>query len=274
MARATLTPLRDLDFHDGLLRGLSVYYGDAGLSKTWTRLVDRCEREHAGLKGAALTRSRRDWARRFETAVVGYARASKSPFIGHLLEEIRERPHGDLEHFVNRGQSACKRWLLRELRNAVGPRVGSVLVLGGWYGALATLLLEHGEVRARRVESVDLDPACTATALRLNREHAAAGRFTARTADMLRVDLTAEPRPDVVVNTSCEHVARFSEWFARVPAGTTLVLQSNDYYADPQHVNCVPDLETFRRQAPLARVRFAGSLPTRKYTRFMLIGEK
>lgn len=274
MARAALTPLRDLDFHDGLLRGLSVFYGDAGMARAWTRLVDRCEREHAGLSGTALARSRREWARRFEETVAGYAREARSPFLTYLLEEIHERPHGDLEHFVNRGQSACKRWLLKELRRAVGPRVGTVLVLGGWYGALSTLLLEHGEVRARRVVSVDLDPACTATALRLNRGHAAAGRFAARTADMLSLDLSAEPRPDVIVNTSCEHVARFEEWFARVPAGVTLVLQSNDYYEDPQHVNCVPDLEAFARQAPLARVRFAGSLPTRKYTRFMLIGEK
>jgi len=52
------------------------------------------------------------------------------------------------------------------------------------------------------------------------------------------------------------------------------VLQSNDYFACAEHVNCVSDLAEFRVRAPLSDVLFAGERRMRRYTRFMLIGRK
>lgn len=57
-----------------------------------------------------------------------------------------------------------------------------------------------------------------------------------------------------------------------LPRGTRVLLQSNDYFSEPTHVNCVTSLEAFIEQTRLATVEFAGSLPMKKYTRFMLIG--
>jgi hypothetical protein len=79
---------------------------------------------------------------------------------------------------------------------------------------------------------------------------------------------------DLVINTSCEHLAEFGRWYERIPDGKRLVLQSNDYFACDQHVNCVPDLDAFRAQAPLRDVLFAGERRMRRYVRFMLIGRK
>ncbi len=77
------------------------------------------------------------------------------------------------------------------------------------------------------------------------------------------------------MNTSCEHLPDFAGWFARVPAGQLVVLQSNDYYAMDEHVNCVPDLAAFRAQAPLARALYSpGRDRTSTTRRFMLIGRK
>ena len=74
--------------------------------------------------------------------------------------------------------------------------------------------------------------------------------------------------------TSCEHLAEFARWYTRIPAGKRLVLQSNDYFACEQHVNCVPDLAAFRAQAPMRDVLFAGERKMRRYVRFMLMGRK
>ncbi|HET6803602.1 MAG TPA: class I SAM-dependent methyltransferase, partial [Casimicrobiaceae bacterium] len=79
---------------------------------------------------------------------------------------------------------------------------------------------------------------------------------------------------DLVVNTSCEHLPDFPRWYARVPAGQLVVLQSNDYFACTEHVNSVRDLAAFEAQAPLSDVLFAGERKLRRYTRFMLIGRK
>ena len=102
-------------------------------------------------------------------------------------------------------------------------------------------------------------------------------RFAAVTADMLDCAY-APPQagdvPDLVVNTSCEHLADFATWYGRIPSGQFIALQSNDYFAIAEHVNCVHDLDAFRRQAPLTQPLFAGSRQHKKYTRFMLLGRK
>ena len=130
-----------------------------------------------------------------------------------------------------------------------------------------------------RITSIDIDPACAPVAECLNARHAAAGRFEARTADMLDVDYMGRRRrdqgaPTLIINTSSEHLAEFDRWFARIPAGPWLALQSNDYFACDEHVNSVASLAAFQEQAPLAHLRFAGERRLRRYTRFMLIGRK
>ena len=69
-------------------------------------------------------------------------------------------------------------------------------------------------------------------------------------------------------------MTRFTEWYDGIPAGMLMVLQSNDMFDEEDHVNCVADLEDFKRQAPLSELLFAGALPLKRYTRFMLIGRK
>ena len=110
-----------------------------------------------------------------------------------------------------------------------------------------------------------------------------ADAFCAATADILDIRYTrsssvvgdtTQSAPDILINTSCEHLNDFAAWFDGLPPGVLLVLQSNDYVSEPEHVNCVEDLEAFKAQAPLAHLIYAGGLELNKYTRFMLIGRK
>ncbi len=160
----------------------------------------------------------------------------------------------------------------------VGPRLGSVLILGGWVGALGAVLLHDRRFAIERVVSIDIDPRCAPVAESLNATHARAGKFEARTADMLELDYSRAcergARADLVINTSCEHLPAFDRWYGRVPDGQLLVMQSNDYFACREHVNCVADLAAFKAQAPLRETLFAGERRMRRYVRFMLIGRK
>jgi hypothetical protein len=180
---------------------------------------------------------------------------------------------------LNKNQIASKMWLADALLQSVGPRLGDVLILGGWYGVLAAVLLHDPRFTLGHVVSVDIDPKCAPVATDLNATHVRSGKFAARTADMLEIDYRDVPAgtsdaPNVVVNTSCEHLRAFAHWYERIPPGQLLVLQSNDYFACAEHVNCVPDLATFRSQAPLSELLFEGERRLRRYTRFMLIGRK
>ena len=210
----------------------------------------------------------------------GLAAWFASPFIADLRATVARFPEPDLGNALNRNQVASKRWLIDRLREAAGDRFGTITVLGGWFGVLGAMLLHDARLAIRRVVSVDIDPRCVAVAESLNATHVRSGRFVAETGDMLVRDYPpVAPEgdlgsPDVVVNTSCEHIAEFGDWFARLPQRQLVVLQSNDYLGVAGHVNCAPDLEAFRAQAPLRELLFAGTLPAKRYRRFMLIGRK
>jgi hypothetical protein len=208
----------------------------------------------------------------------GLAAWFASPQIADLRATVSRFPEPDLGVALNRNQVTSKLWLAESLRVSAGTAFGTVTILGGWFGVLGAILLSDRRLAVGRVVSVDIDPRCAPVAESLNASQVRAGRFVARTADMRTLDYSpgdgTATAPDLLINTSCEHVVGFAQWYARVPAGQLLVLQSNDYYGIADHVNCVPDLDAFRAQAPLREELFAGEQPHKRYRRFMLIGRK
>ena len=201
-----------------------------------------------------------------------------SIFIRDILATAAETTDPDLGYALNANQIRSKKWLVDALFEANGATTRRVCVLGGWYGVLGALLLQDRRFDLESVVSIDRNPACEALARGLNRSHVAAGRFATETADIATLDydrlVGGGGDGAVLVCTSCEHLDRFEAWYDRLPAGVLLALQSNDYYACEEHVNCVPDLAAFTEQTPMAEVLFAGVLPHRKYARFMRIGRK
>jgi hypothetical protein len=213
---------------------------------------------------------------RYRDILDGLATYFASPFVADILATVSRFDEPDLGVALNRGQITSKLWLADALATSAGGRFRTVTVLGGWFGVLGAILLADRRLAIDRVVSVDVDARCAPVARSMNASHG--DRFSAITADMLALEYPAgragDDPPDLVVNTACEHLPDFAGWFARIPARCMLALQSNDYFAVDEHVNCVPDLDAFRAQAPLADVLFAGARRQKKYTRFMLIGRR
>ena len=80
--------------------------------------------------------------------------------------------------------------------------------------------------------------------------------------------------PNTIINTSCEQIENFSEWYDLIPNDKLVVLQSNNYYEVEEHVNCVKDIKEFGNMARMTGPLYAGELELPKYKRFMLIGYK
>lgn len=202
-----------------------------------------------------------------------------STLIADIAKTVESQTPEDLGVALNRNQMRGKKWLVEQLAATLsenqGPAIDRVLILGGWYGILAALLLNDDRLNLQHVTSLDMNPECRSVALSVNRTAVAAGRFDAVTADMLEFDYERASAPGtVIINTSCEHLPDFAAWYDRVPKHSLLVLQSNDYYSLEEHVNCVPDLKAFQKQASLEETLFAGEIELKKCTRFMLIGRK
>jgi len=210
-----------------------------------------------------------DWHEHAYDLTRGIAAYAASPLIEGLARVIARYPEAEIANAFNHKQVACKMWARDRLFESCGGRFGRIWVLGGWYGVLPAMLFEDRRFEIGLIESIDIDPHVAKIAETLNRH--AGERFRARTSDMYALDYTAG-RPDLVINSSCEHIADVRGWLDRLPEGTLVLLQSNDYFREPTHINCVASLEDFEKMAALREVRFSGALPTKNYTRFMLIG--
>ncbi len=206
----------------------------------------------------------------------GVAALTGNPIAADLARLVGKGAPDDLSIAFNHKQIASKRWLVDSLAEVMPRPEGPVWVLGAWHGVLGAMLLADERLSIPQVVSLDLDPRCAEVAAVLNHRHVASGRFRSVTADMMALDFTeaAGGMPGLVVNTSCEHLDDVPGWLASLPAGLPLVLQSNDYFREPDHRSCVSSLEAFEAQAGLSGLLFAGALPTKNYTRFMLIGRK
>jgi hypothetical protein len=218
----------------------------------------------------AQSGNRDDAADRTFDLLRGVAAFTQSELVAALARAFAHHPEARLDEAFNHKQIASKMWARDRLFSALGGQFERIWIVGGWYGILAAILFDDRRFSVGEISSYDIDPSVEAVATALNAKAAAQGRFKAITADMYTLDYRS--RPDLIVNTSCEHVGDVRGWLDRLPAGTAVLLQSNDYFAEPEHVNCMTSLSAFEAAARLKNVLYAGELTLKKYTRFMLIG--
>lgn len=172
------------------------------------------------------------------------------------------------------GQLDSKVWLTEEL-NKVLSSPSDVYIFGGWIGVLASIMLQSSTFPINKLRSIDLDSWCEPIADMMCKPHEMnEWRFKARTADMSLYEY--ESTPDVVINTSTEHVIQsvYDDWYNNIPTGTLIVAQGNDFFSCPEHVRCSNTIEEFEKQNHVSSPLFSGSLQTHLYKRFMCIWNK
>lgn len=150
-----------------------------------------------------------------------------------------------------------------------------IWILAGWY-ALANLLIRlRNKIPVLEVRSFDQDPTCEAIADSINNLWVyRAWEFKAHTADINVLEYN--PRPDVVINSSVEHM-RSNEWFENIPKGTMVCLQASDM-PDEDHVNSISSSRNLIEQYPLEEVFYEGTkrfeFEDKAFNRVMIIGVK
>ena len=210
-----------------------------------------------------------DWHESAFDIIRGLSAYTGSSLIEGLAKVIAKYPDADLGTAFNHKQVGSKIWAREKLFESLGGKFKHIVLLGGWYGVLPAMCFDDGRFDIGLLESIDIDPEVAGIARTLNAH--AGERFRAMTQDMYALDY-ATRGADLVINTSCEHIADLPGWLSLLPRKTQVLLQSNDYFAEPTHINCVPSLEAFQDQVALSHVAFTGALKMKNYTRFMVIG--
>lgn len=206
-----------------------------------------------------------------------------------LTESLRkvEGLDGFDKDAFSRGQVKSKKWLVDELEK-LDVDLGTVFLCAGWYATLAAMLFES-RCKIKKIRSFDIDENCLAIADIVNKKYIQEDwkfkasildihkityplTYTTARADKSTVDLIDDP--DTIINTSCEHIENFKEWYDNIPAGKLVILQTNDYFEVDDHINCSKSLKHFGRDTPMQTVLYEGELELPDYTRFMRIGYK
>jgi hypothetical protein len=206
----------------------------------------------------------------------GIAAYTQNNLVATLASIIAEHPQARFDIAFNHKQVACKAWARDKLYETLGPRHECIWIVGGWYGVLAAMLFDDPRFEIGHIVNIDIDPGVAPIAETLNAKARTEGRFRALTYDMHEVDYGGSmlQKPSLAINTSCEHIADFGAWLALLPAKLPVLLQSNNYREEREHVNCMPSLAAFADAARLSELKFSGELPLKRYARFMLIGRR
>ena len=162
-----------------------------------------------------------------------------------------------------------KVWLLTELAR-IAPQVGTVYVLGSWYGNLGVLLALDPVIRFKQLINVETDPKFLQVSKRIH-DRLGIGNAEYMLKDANDLDYRQLGNNGVVINTSLTDMPG-QAWFDRIPAGTLVVMQSRDN--DPGNV--AHSTQDIIDQYPLSEIIYDGELklqdPETEYTRYMVIG--
>ena len=217
------------------------------------------------------------------------------------LKKMINRFEGDaLTDAFSRGQLQSKLWLVNTV-NELELNLGEhTYVCAGWYGVLPALMFERLDIDGK-IYSFDIDPSTDNPADTLNKEYIIENMtFKSFVYDVRELkfekqiipinhykysDATTfekqsgmqeiEP-PTCIINTSCEHIENFDEWWKTIPEGMLVIMQNNNFveHEDETVVNTVESLEDWSAKLNLSETLFEGTLELEKYDRYMCIGRK
>lgn len=206
----------------------------------------------------------------------------------------------ELEDAFSIGQLKSKLWIAECINDFNIDLGDQVYICAGWYGVLSAILFEQTDFTGK-ILSFDIDPDAMNVADTLNKPYVSNGsRFKAVTKDIqdlfyeddfhtveyyqyhdthnysVEMDEIHTESVDCVINTSCEHIENFDEWWANVPEGMLVILQNNDFveHDDETVVNTVKSEQRWVDKVPMTNLMYRGTLKLDKYKRFMVIGRK
>ena len=213
-------------------------------------------------------------------------------FLHKYFREIEDRTQ--IQDSFSRGQVKSKIWLVEELEK-LGANLGNVVVLAGWMGQIIDYFENRVEFVKARVVDMD-EQSCIISDYFTNLDLLKEYRVKAVNENIFDLDLKLGGyylpivnfkkeekksyvevfQPDTIINTSAEHMP--DDWYFNIQKKNferppTVVIQSNNLFDVPEHVNCVHSVDHMKKKYPMSEVLYEGELQLQGYKRVMLIGK-
>jgi hypothetical protein len=162
------------------------------------------------------------------------------------------------------GQIGSKEWAVNALAKLNLLSNQDVIIVGSWYGTLGLMLKQKFPYIG--LKFLDIDPRCEVFLKNIIYD---LEEVEATTGDMYQYNY----HEYLVINTACEHIPDIKAWLGKLPKGTLVLLQSNNFFNSPGHINCATRIEEFEEQVSLSKILYSGEFQTQMYTRYMIIGK-
>lgn len=215
-----------------------------------------------------------------------------APMLETLAKFIRDGYN--TEHLVDafsRGQVKSKIWLATELAK-ISSKYKTAYILASWYGQLVNYMDIAG-IHCDKIRLFDLDAEACDVSDNIFNFDKMSNSWQAKSVCMDLNDITWTKKggtyhipdvdrpfdestmPDLIINTSSEHMS--DEWFFKIKfkeleSNPIVVIQSNNLFDVPEHINCVYSVSHLKKKFPMKEILFEGEIQLKGYKRFMLIG--
>jgi hypothetical protein len=184
----------------------------------------------------------------------------------NIMKEARH--NSDLLDSYSPNQFKSKEVLINHIRDLnILNSNSEIAILGGWYGSI--LIPAFKEVK--RITLIDIDEKIISIAKNRLFNHYKNVDFI--TSDVFHKDRKGRiQNANLIINTSCEHMRPMKE--LKIDTKSYFAYQSNNMFDIPTHINCVNNIEEFKKQLPdRAEVLIEDEMPDERGTRFTLIGK-
>ena len=199
-----------------------------------------------------------------------------SNLISSSMREVREDKQ--LLDSFSPNQFLSKLNLINHIRSLnILNKNSEIVIFGGWYGSI---LIPAFYNEVKKITLIDKDNKVISRA-----KH---NLFKDTDVEFICDDIFENFRnqyetTNLFINTSCEHMKPMKEWgpapqyknpwWDRV-SPAYFAFQSNAMFDIPTHINCVKNIEEFKKQLPnRAEVLIEDEIPDERGTRFTLVGK-
>src|SRR5210317_1084488 len=195
--------------------------------------------------------------------------------ISSSMREVRDDK--DLLDSFSPNQFKSKLKLVEHINNlGILDKDSEIVIFGSWYGSI---LIPAFYNEVKKITCIDMDSKVIS--------RAKYELFKDLDVDFITGDVfqfrDQYKNTDLFINTSCEHMKPMREWgpapeyknpwWDRV-SPAYFAFQSNAMFDIPTHINCVNNIEEFKKQLPdRAEVLIEDEIPDERGTRFTLIGK-
>ena len=184
-----------------------------------------------------------------------------------MMKEVRENK--DFLDSVSPNQFNSKEVLIKHVENLqLVDQNSEIVIFGGWYGSILIPAFKYVD----KITLIDKDPKVISIAKHRIFDHYKNIDFISKDVFDWAPDSKRIKTCNLIINTSCEHMPPMKE--LELDSNAYFAYQSNNMLSIEGHINCVYDLNDFKKQLPNnAKVLIEDEIKDDRGTRFLLIGK-